>query len=127
MGCFLSLLCGIRESERRSRRRQNDESNAVNTEENIANHEEILVYNPESVNFRPCVRAKGNTKLCRVYLLIYFISDENIENLNFGIPLKRKNFKWRLEKDISLEDLEVKRRTFWETCYSYGVNPKVLK
>lgn len=39
-----------------------------------------------------------------------------------GVPLKRKNFKWRQKERMSSEDLKLKRSMFWETCHNYGVN-----
>ena len=65
MGCFISLFCGIKESERRSRRRQENGTITSNIEENIPINvnDEILVYSSESACFRPCDQLKGKKKL----------------------------------------------------------------
>jgi hypothetical protein len=54
-------------------------------------------------------------------LINLFLLDESNHKIDLGIPLKRKTFKWRLDENISKEDLDKKRKTFWETCYTSGV------
>ncbi len=49
MGCFLSLLCGIRESDRRSQSRQRERLNSIPAAAEIDGlNEEILVYSSET-------------------------------------------------------------------------------
>jgi hypothetical protein len=70
MGCFISLLCGIRESERRLISRQENGNSLTNGAENNLIDEEILVYIPESACFRHCNQINGNKKL-RAYKFIF--------------------------------------------------------
>lgn len=60
MGCLLSLLCGIRESERRSRRTDERVPSAINNVENNNTEDEILIYCPENTSFRQRQASDGN-------------------------------------------------------------------
>lgn len=101
MGCFLSFICGFSESERRSQARQRESLNSVNNTNINFNSEEILIYSPDTGNY-------GNFKP---------IEDKQ----HLGVPLKRIKFKWKLSEDMSIEDLNERRKSFWETCYTIGV------
>lgn len=46
---------------------------------------------------------------------------------NLGVPLKRIQFKWRMNQSINQDDIIIKRNSFWETCYSAGVSTFEVK
>ena len=63
MGCFLSLFCGVRGSERRPDSRLENESVEIHNEATNITDDEILIYSPQSSSFRPSDHLKGNRKL----------------------------------------------------------------
>ena len=131
MGCFLSLHFGIRESERRRARREEQQNltNSVRNNTDVVGGDNVMVFCAQSDTFSATNNPDGIKRVNFYFVFtvpILFVGKNENDLHQLGAALKRIDFKWRLSESISKADLETRKNGFWETCYSNGVTERIF-